>query len=459
MASSTPEDDRGRDGDPSTPADGNGLPDYFEGIRDRLLQTMVYQSQGNRETYLGFEKIFDPSPPPPSESLLDQMGDLAAAYTANLMAYTSPYDAGNPQTVNDYLLRTSMAYTDDDQQTSTFVGLEPQPFLVEALVAHVISGKEVQLEHCWPEEGCFAANAPEVGSTYRQNDPSYVSTIIVIQVANPFDVPVNLNQFALRLFDSTQAAFNVNLGGAAVAANSDDFLLPGEARNFYSIDERISVDLPSSMEITDYRDKWVERLGLDIDPNDGTTIDVLLSDATDPDGQSFPDDLSLYAFFDESDPMIELLRVDDNGGEFVVDRMDPNESPELRQAYDDWEAIYAPAGHSGPRAAHQQPLHGRWGGRRSRAGTFGTSISTARTTRRSSCPLASMRVRRPSTGFTARVHGPLASWDRTVTTSRCSPTTCRIRDTCSARRRSRPLTGTTSRKMASSRTTSSRIST
>lgn len=98
-----------------------------------------------------------------------------------------------------------------DNVDARYVGFERQPFLVETVIAHVHEGTEALVDH----PGVAAGDTVICGN-------SDSSTIVLVQVANPFDKDLDLSPFEIKVFGDTH-----NLSGALGA---------GASRIYYSIE-------------------------------------------------------------------------------------------------------------------------------------------------------------------------------------------------------------------------------
>jgi hypothetical protein len=155
---------------------------------------------------------------------------MAASMAANIVAYR---DSDNEPLTLDRAIK----WQDPDNPAVNFryVGLEAQPFLVEAFVAHVYeSGEQAVRMH-------FGVGDAEL---INPNDhilclTSPQSTIVAVQIANPFDGPLSLEGFVLDVFGQS---LDFELHGLTQP------LASGQARIFYSMEDALS-------EPVDF-DKW-----------------------------------------------------------------------------------------------------------------------------------------------------------------------------------------------------------
>ena len=103
-----------------------------------------------------------------------------------------------------------------------FIGQEPQPFIAQAFFAFVYPRSRVSDTVCnllqnegqlWPGDTCPGANrmpVPFIGGgehfiNYDRDDPAAIrpAPVLVVQIVNPYNQPVNLRNFTLRAFGQT----------------------------------------------------------------------------------------------------------------------------------------------------------------------------------------------------------------------------------------------------------------
>ncbi len=243
------------------------------------------------------------------ERALIDHGDVNGA---NFGAYV--YDEDNDDRVETRKLAYSLAanimsWRDDDQEPLTlaqaleppdlvngptidarYIGFEPQPFLVEAIVAHVHEATEAAANHPSPPivigDNVICGNSPS-------------STIVIVQIANPFDKTLDLLPFQINVFGQTH-----NLSGLLAA---------GASRIYYSIEGLLEDDE------VNLRDEWFELLSMDgLALAPPVHVDDVWSGERDD--YDTPD----------TDETVEIHR-----GTVLVDRMDiewPDENSDFRDA-------------------------------------------------------------------------------------------------------------------------------
>jgi hypothetical protein len=220
----------------------------------------------------------------------------AASLAANILAYRDA-DA-EPLAAPDAVIWADPQVPYAAAQKNGYIGLEAQPFLVEALIAHVYRYElEAEYDHV-----TFGDPPIQKGDKIVCQD-SPQSTIVVVKVANPFDVPVPMGAFALRVFGAEMPFNNAAVPGLSAP------LLPGHARCFYAMEDGEAVSVS----------KWLTVLGLVPTP----TVEVF--DVTGATG-AWKTSRGTYDSSAGNDAA-ELVRYIDNGaGLFtepvVVDRID-----------------------------------------------------------------------------------------------------------------------------------------
>src|SRR5690606_23294115 len=108
-----------------------------------------------------------------------------------------------------------------DAHDTKFLGLDPQPFLVEVFIGHVYKpsitvpdlhvpeGEGVEcevLEFVDPNDYDDFGIVPYANAGERAiiDDPDSRSAIVVVQIANPFDVPLDLWQYRIEVGGETE---------------------------------------------------------------------------------------------------------------------------------------------------------------------------------------------------------------------------------------------------------------
>lgn len=242
---------------------------------------------------------------------LNRTRRLAAAYAANILAYRSNLpvelaDAvllpafGYPGVLNDININ-SANYIDQGKLTPTstndiaYLGMEPQPFVVEVFLAHVYKPSD-QFVPKWHVKDAEAMNElldplgidwdcgsfddlladpdidndtknsiralldpyANVGQRIVYDHPDFRSTIIAVQIANPFDVPLDLHQYQISLFGQQLDLDTLPLSQRWLPPATDD--RPVTAI-FYGMKSEIGNGTTGTDQL-DAHDKWLDFLDL-----------------------------------------------------------------------------------------------------------------------------------------------------------------------------------------------------
>ncbi|MHC4767858.1 MAG: hypothetical protein ACYTEI_03985, partial [Planctomycetota bacterium] len=216
---------------------------------------------------------------------------LAAGYAANILAYRdaddttylNPVNAVAPVVPGDAVPLPQVDDIPADMLTQC-IGLELQPFLVEAFLAHVFELETAQ----WNHEPSFGEPPVEAGDRVLCSGlPS--STIVVVQIANPYDRPVTLieydaagnpvidggglvSKFELSVFGQTLDLGHQQLQSPPPPLNTLGqnlyVLRPGEARTYFAMED------PGGSPFS--RGDWIDLLKLDgDDPSDTDPMDLI----------------------------------------------------------------------------------------------------------------------------------------------------------------------------------------
>lgn len=215
-------------------------------LRDRLTNALMDNLDNlpsNRGSYYGL-----------SLAQNDQTRELAAAYAANIAQWRDREDFGADVTSHE-LSRLDEAVpvapsASTPAPNARFMGMEPQPFIVEAFIGHVYSDIGTTVT-ALDANGTPYNNA---GQHVVTEDASRRSTVIAVQIANPYNRPINLDdpncQFQVRVFGQ-----EFDLGGLGLGS-----LLPAtEDRPATLILYAVKDDLNGD---TAFPDKWVDFLDI-----------------------------------------------------------------------------------------------------------------------------------------------------------------------------------------------------
>ncbi len=148
-----------------------------------------------------------------------EMQELVAAFTANILAFR---DADDRAELNDipgtYRTEGAVPLPEWEGLAGTanangarFLGMEQQPFLLEAFVAHVYKPWEIEAvegEGDPPDSHWINEQKIIVDEGRGETDESRRTTVVVVQIANPFDRPIVLDDP-----DPTQPHYEIELFG------------------------------------------------------------------------------------------------------------------------------------------------------------------------------------------------------------------------------------------------------
>jgi hypothetical protein len=182
--------------------------DHHQLLAQRILRALAHGTENGGQGYFGPYTS-------PSDEDFESLRRAAAGLAANLVQYRD--DDEDLLTLREAVRLPAMGALLADHDVR-FLGMEPQPFLVEAIVAHVYrSGFTVP-------DGYTNTGHNLVHSDHDQ------STIVVVQVANPFDEEIEeplLERFRLRVF------------GNDVLLTGFGPMPAGQAWTFYSIEDTL----------------------------------------------------------------------------------------------------------------------------------------------------------------------------------------------------------------------------
>jgi hypothetical protein len=238
---------------------------------------------------------------------------LAAALTANILAYR---DYNGPSSfgyipaygnLEDEAIRVPRDLRingdNDVLQFHTrlrFLGMEMQPFLAEAFIGHVYD-QPVTAQRDHPGSGIVA------GDRIISGDPAGIHTVIAVQIANPYDRPLDLGDNGA----TTPSEFVVSVFGQPLLLTNGGLgpIPPGDQRTYWIC----SRDAAQFLDALDIRDSVVTISNLDVN-NGGIGVEVWSSDRTVYDGGN-------------AERAIEIRRVIPHpltglNAEVVIDRID-----------------------------------------------------------------------------------------------------------------------------------------
>ena len=135
-----------------------------------------------------------------------------------------------------------------------FMGMEPQPFLVEAFIGHIYSSFLI------PATDVNGVPYSNAGNNAVIEDDAHRSTVIVVQIANPYNKPINFDdpntQFQVRVFGQDFDLANVPGIGTLQPASEDQ----PATLVLYAIKDNIDgTGAPDTLEA-----KWLDFLDISI---------------------------------------------------------------------------------------------------------------------------------------------------------------------------------------------------
>jgi hypothetical protein len=226
--------------------------------------------------------------------------------------------------------------------TEGYIGMEPQPFILEVLIAHDYKAQPV------------VPPISPLGVLYANHDHYVVfdnddsrSTIVVVQIANPFDRPIDLRNYRITVFGRTlDLSLYDPFSATADTTNyapTWPWLAPGTPDHpttaiFYAMREETQEPYDAA-ELDELRAEWRKFLDLEVlgqDGQPGTSDDDLttdsivcnVNDGADTVGAVWPiDDRSDYDNYTNDDGTVIISRIDDitnvtNPAWIVIDRVD-----------------------------------------------------------------------------------------------------------------------------------------
>ncbi|MCH8344488.1 MAG: hypothetical protein IH983_10925 [Planctomycetes bacterium] len=267
-------------------------------FRERLAPTLLLALIDGDET--GGDSYFGPYTGDPAR--LKKARLAAAGLAANIREYRDEDSDVSLADAEPLPELTTATLANDIRM----LGMEKQPFLVEALIAHVYELVEAQVDHPTQEI--------EAGDHILCNDPPTAGAVVVVQIANPFDRVLDLNGYRLRVF------FDEISGVGEVDLTPYGTMEPGSAKTFYAIEDDLGGE--------DLDGEWIQLLAIPPD-----SVDVSGTWSTTP---------SDYAAIDE-ERAVEILRLIppiDAGPDVpvVVDRIDIK-APAAQEDYEFGEEV------------------------------------------------------------------------------------------------------------------------
>jgi hypothetical protein len=248
-----------------------------------------------------------------SLSQVEEVELAAASLTANMIAYRDNDD--DPNNPNDdgrhvpLALEDALFVSPSGSPTSgkAFVGLEPQPFIVEAFIGHVYEMETIPTQEMASLGGSPYLNASN--DVIFAND-DFNTTVVAVQLMNPFAHPISLEDFEIELFGQ-----RFDLGNANLVLNPTTPEAPYSIV-LYAIDETFG-----GATIPGFQAKWLDFLDLEAADHGNQFLTLVKVGDWSTDRQDYDD---------SNDSAIVLLRQEppDPGvltpvERVVVDRIDP----------------------------------------------------------------------------------------------------------------------------------------
>ncbi len=261
---------------------------------------------------------------------------------------------------------------------TAYMPIDPQPFIVEAFIGHVYKPSETVPNEFKPtavtNADCENPIPPGIAMHYgnsgspiildRGDDDPYRSAIVVVQIANPFDVPINLRDYRLRVMgqgDPANPLSNTVELASVIPMGTSPWLEPARDGKpstaiFYAMRDSLSGDPDKSL-----RGRWLDFLDIEItdqmptDPNRAGDLDENLAPGTLVlnIGAATPQTNRIQVWtrlpYDDpsSDRSVTLERLDPSFGAptwVTVDRLDAPAERDLREQVKEM-AMYRPMTH------------------------------------------------------------------------------------------------------------------
>ena len=303
-------------------------PDGIFRLHDRLAHTLLLAlTDGDENAGWSYYGQYSS----PAEESLQDTRRLAAGLAANILARRDPdvraplVDDPATSVVEVGAIRLPAFNTlqaDDPPVAGTlpadgrirFLGLEPQPFLLEAFICHAYASEPL------PDPPAVGFSPIAGAPSNFVDDAHEQSTIVVVQIANPFDVRLLLDDYRLRVFGQT-----IELSGMPALA-------PGTEEDpvtaiFFAADAVFEHDAVGH--IPDFAAQWLDFVDIDESADDlhpNTLVRNVTFGLGGAGSGGWSTSRSAYVQVPTGQNAIELLRVDDTlpGGEVevVVDRFD-----------------------------------------------------------------------------------------------------------------------------------------
>ncbi len=185
------------DGDGDVELDPDDVKLLGENLRRRLLRALIDDAD---ESYYG-DAV--------------NLGDtqmLAASLAANILAYRDLHDLNGDAPLTDAVA----LYPEIGPPFHRYLGMERQPFLLEAFIGHVYKAVEV------PDADPLNIPYSNSGNYVILEDPTLRSTVVAVQLANPFDEPIDLSLYEVSVFGQVVDLGPLGLNLGQLPAATDD---------------------------------------------------------------------------------------------------------------------------------------------------------------------------------------------------------------------------------------------
>lgn len=278
-------------------------------------------------TYFGKDAsaVFGGAPP-----LVQKTRQLAAAYAANIKDWR---DADGVTLLTE-TVPARMTSSVEVAEWPQYMGMEPQPFIVEVFIGHVY--RSVLVPPTDPEGDPYGNAGHNV--ILEEDTESRRSTVVAVQIANPYNVPIDLTNYMITVFGRPL----VLRDAVVINDQSPDDPNPPSARVILepATDEKpttaiyysIHKDLIGPQIAPPFNTRW--KNFLDVDPADHPVTTIIASPRTSAMTPPPTPSLSQAWSTDRDDydsdlgPAVELRRFDPQGDPMninhwvVIDRID-----------------------------------------------------------------------------------------------------------------------------------------
>lgn len=282
-------------------------------LRDRIEQALMDDPTvlaGPPDTYYG------PDAATPQD--IQKIHELSAGLAANILERRDRVDAINGPYTDETAFLTHAVPVKQAANGEAFLGMEPQPFIVEALVAHdyKLQPVDVQFDPQMQEYSNFGMYAV-------LEDDDARSTIVVVQIANPFDRPIDLSKYKIAVFgqELELSTLSTLIPLLSTQAPTWPWLMPATPDQpntavFYAMKDTITDPFGATGTPDLLKNRWIDFL--DIDRNNGdVTPNTMVIDVTLTNRWEVNDRDKYDEFVDPGIP-----GVDNTSGAIIISRID-----------------------------------------------------------------------------------------------------------------------------------------